>query len=389
MRWVLFTWMVALSAVQAADLNDPQRLTRIRTQMARTLAHLPDYTCRETIERALRRPPSNRYENRDALRVDVAYLNGRELYAWPGDRLGERTLFDMVPDGSIATGNFGMLGRAVFADNGPIFHFEGTSAANGKNQVKYSFQVPLANSTYTVRYGVLAATVAYHGWFTADADTYDVIAFEIEANEIPRNLDTLQATEYTEYARVQIGNSDYLIPTASETMLMDLKGEIARNQIIFARCREYAGESTVTFTEPGADLPTASSPAAPQPLPARIELHVRLTTPIARGVTAIGDRVSAEVTRAVRGPVSIPTGSAVTLRVIGMETGALRAGSVSVIKLRLLRVDAAGQPYDARSATLRGVAGLGRYYGTPEGWVSVSGSLRIPAGLQMTWVTEP
>jgi hypothetical protein len=75
--------------------------------------------------------------------------------------------------------------------------------------------------------------------------------------------------------------------------------------------------------------------------------------------------------------------------VIGMETGALRAGSVSVIKLRLLRVDAAGQPYDARSATLRGVAGLGRYYGTPEGWVSVSGSLRIPAGLQMTWVTEP
>src|SRR5690348_459970 len=140
MRWVLFTWMVALSAVQAADLNDPQRLTRIRTQMARTLAHLPDYTCRETIERALRRPPSNRYENRDTLRVDVAYLNGRELYAWPGDRLGERTLFDMVPDGSIATGNFGMLGRAVFADNGPIFHFEGTSAANGKNQVKYSFQ---------------------------------------------------------------------------------------------------------------------------------------------------------------------------------------------------------------------------------------------------------
>jgi hypothetical protein len=389
MRWVLFTWISAVSAVHAADLEGPQLLTRIRSQMARTLARLPDYTCRETIERALRRPPSNRYESRDILRVDVAYLNGRELYAWPGDRLGERKLFDMVPDGSVATGNFGMLGRAVFADNGPIFQFEGRSVVNGRNLVKYSFQVPLANSTYTVRYGVLAATVAYRGWFTADADTYDVIAFRIEANEIPRDLDTLQAVEHTEYARAHIGNSDYLIPATSETMLMDLKGEIARNQVTFTRCREYTGASTVTFTEPGADPPTQPAPAAPQPLPSRIELQIRLTTPIEQGVTAIGDRLTAEVIRAVNRPLPIPAGSVVALRVIGMETGALRAGSVSVIKLQLLRVEAAGQPYDVRSATLRGVTGPGRYHGTPEGWVSVGGSLRIPAGFQMTWVAEP
>src|SRR5579871_5835290 len=197
MRWVLFAWMSAVSAVHAADLEGTQLLTRIRTQMARTLARLPDYTCRETIERSLRRPPSKRYESRDVLRVDVAYLNGRELYAWPGDRLGERPLFDLVPDGSIGTGNFGMLGRAVFADNGPIFLFQGRSAADGRNQVKYAFQVPLANSTYTVRYGALSATVPYHGWFTANADTSDVIAFEIEANEIPRDLETVQANEHT------------------------------------------------------------------------------------------------------------------------------------------------------------------------------------------------
>ena len=389
MRWLLLAWICVASSGHAADLDAPQLLARIRTQMAQTLAHLPDYTCRETIERSIRTPPSKRYENRDTLRVDVAYLNGRELYAWPGDRLGERSLFDLVPGGSIGTGNFGMLGRAVFADNGPIFLFQGRSVADGRNQVKYSFQVPLASSTYTVRYGALAAAVPYHGWFTADADTKDVLTFEIEANEIPRDLETLQADEHTEYARVRIGNSDYLIPVTSETMLMDPKGEIFRNHITFARCREYAGESTVTFTEPGADPPTQPSPAAAQPLPGRIELQLRLKTPVEQGVTAIGDRLTAEVIRNVRGPLPIPTGSTVTLRVIGMEAGILRAGSVSVIKLRLLRVDAAGQPYDIRSATLEGVTGPGRYHATPEGWVSVSGSLRIPAGFQMSWLTEP
>lgn len=389
MRWVLLAWMAAVSAVHAADLSDPQRLTRIRTQMARTLARLPDYTCRETIERSIRIPPSKRYEDRDILRVDVAYLSGHELYGWPGSRLGEQSLFDMVQDGSIGTGNYGMLGRAVFADNGPIFHFEGMGAANGKNQVKYSFQVPLANSTYTIRYGVLAASVPYHGWFIADADTYDVMAFEIEANEIPRNLETLQATEYTEYARVHIGSGDYLIPATSATILMDLKGQIARNQITFARCREYTGESTLNFTEPGTIPATQPPPAAPQLLPAGIELHLRLTTPIEQGATAIGDRVTAETVQTVRRPVLIPAGSAVTLRVTAMETGALRTGSVAVIKLQLLRVESAGQPYDVRSAILKGVTGPGRYHGTPEGWISVSGPLRIPAGFQMTWVTEP
>lgn len=389
MRWVLYAWMSAVSAVHAADLEGPQLLTRIRTQMARTLARLPDYTCRETIERSLRRRPSNRYESRDALRVDVAYWNGRELYAWPGDRLGERALFDLVPDGSIGTGNFGMLGRAVFADNGPIFLFEGRSVENARNQVKYSFQVPLANSTYTVRYGVLTATVPYHGWFTADADTYDVIAFEIEANEIPRDLETLKAIEHTEYARAHIGNSDYLIPATSETILVDLKGEIARNRITFARCREYAGESSVTFTEPGAVPPAQPPPAVSQPLPARVELQLRLTTPIEPGVTAIGDRLTADVVKTVSRPVPIPAGSSVTLRVIGMETGTLRAGSVSVIKLQLLRVESEGQPYDVRSATLEGVSGPTRYHATPGGWISVKGSLQIPAGFQMSWVTEP
>ena len=388
MRWVLLAWIAALTSAPAADREGPQLLARIRTRMTQTLARLPDYTCRETIERSVQKPGATRFENRDLLRVDVAYLNGRELYAWPGERFGEKSLLEMVPGGAIGTGNFGALGRAVFADNGPVFMYEGRSAQNGRNQVRYSFQVPLGRSNYAIHNGQRAAMVAYHGWFTADAETGDVIAFEVEANEIPRELETLQGIEHVEYARSHIGNSDYLLPGTSETVITDLKGEVSRNHITLERCREYAGESTVTFGEPGAVPAARPLPAPPPAFEARVELHLRITTPIDPGVTAIGDRIRAEVTREVRRPL-IPVGSIATLRVIGMETVTVRAQSFSVIKFELLRVEAAGQVYDVKDASLQGVSGPGRYHAAREGRISLSGPPRIPAGLQMTWLIEP
>jgi hypothetical protein len=360
-RWVLLGWILAPLLGLAADLTPPQLLSRIRNQMAQTLARLPDYTCRETIERSVQQPHSNRLENLDILYVDVAHLNGRELYAWPGARLGEHNLLEMVPDGSIGTGNFGMLARAVFADYGPIFLFQGRSIENGRSQVRFSFQVPLANSTYAIHYGSRNAIVPYHGWFTVDPDSNDVIVFQVEANEIPRNLETLQAIEHIEYARSRIGGREYLLPATSDTLLMDLKGEVSRNHITFERCQQYAGESTVTFTDPGEVTTAQPSPAAPQPLPTGVELRLRLTAPIQQGVTAIGDRISAELTKEVRRPVALPKGTAVTLRVIAMETLTIGRAPIHVLKVQLIGLQVAGRQYEITGANLEAVRWQGRF----------------------------
>src|SRR5690348_2539203 len=103
MRRVLLGWMAAVLVVRAADFADAQLLNHIRARMSRTLSQLPHYACRETIQRSLRHPGSATFEPRDVIRVDVAFLSDRELYAWPGTPFGEEALFEMVPEGAIGT----------------------------------------------------------------------------------------------------------------------------------------------------------------------------------------------------------------------------------------------------------------------------------------------
>jgi len=58
----------------------------------------------------------------------------------------------------------------------------------------------------------MAAIGAYHGWFTANTDNYDVIAFEVDADQIPKNPNTREGRQRVEYARIPIGGTDYLLP---------------------------------------------------------------------------------------------------------------------------------------------------------------------------------
>jgi len=381
--------MVLATAAHAADLTPPEILSLIRTRMAQTLARLPDYTCGETIERSVRARGSDQFEIQDLLRVDVAFLGGRELYAWPGSpRFGDQNILDMVPDGSIGTGNYGALGIDVFVTDAAAFTFDGRSVESGRSQVRFQYRVPLERSKYAIHFGALGATVSYHGWFTADAGTHDVIAFQIEADEIPRNLDTLKAVEHVEYARSRIGAGDYLLPAASETLLVDLAGKTNRNRISFGRCRQYTGESTVTFGEPGV-IPAAGPPLEPpQPLPAGVELRLRLDAPIERGVTAIGDVVTGTITQEVRQPVAIPKGARVSLRITRMTTRLRRRDRVEVVAFELLNVNAGGRQYDPVEARLERAGGAGLYDGSSNGISFRSQSLRIPAGLEMTWRTS-
>jgi hypothetical protein len=228
--------------------------------------------------------------------------------------------------------------------------------------------------------------VPYHGWFTADTESNDVAAFEVDANEIPRDLDTLQGNERVEYTRAKIGNGDYLLPSVSETTLMALSGEIGRNHVIFDRCREYAGESSVTLTEPGAIPQAIPSPASADLLPAGTELQIQLLEPIERGVTAIGDLVAGTLMREVRGSVSVPKGSGVTLRVNHMETVVIGGRPVQVVGFQLLRLEWAGRTFEVEGARLEKVRDSDRYFPTVQGRVSFAGrSLRISPGLEMTW----
>src|SRR5436309_1174627 len=88
-----------------SDTPADSLLPAIRQKVRETLTRLPDYTCRLTIERSNGPEKSRRLQPVDIVHIEVGYVDGKELYAWPGQKFGSVALEDMLPaGGAVGTG---------------------------------------------------------------------------------------------------------------------------------------------------------------------------------------------------------------------------------------------------------------------------------------------
>jgi hypothetical protein len=285
----------------AADLPpDLVLLQRARTRMAQNLARLPNYTCLQTIERLIRRAPHKKPELVDLVRLEVALVEGRELFAWPGSReFVDRDLSTMVVGGAIGNGNFALHAKAVFQSSAPRFTYIGERARAGRRTLQWDFVVPQMLSGYMLRSNQQEAIVGYQGSFWVDADTLDLIRLEVRADDIPDRLRLYMASDAVEYARTPIGSEEFLLPEMSELVLVDWNGMDNRNRTRFTKCRQYSGESTLIFEDPAPESENAE-PLRTLVAPANVALEVALDTPIRVGESAVGDPVTAKLTKAAK-----------------------------------------------------------------------------------------
>jgi hypothetical protein len=127
--WSFYPVSLALGASSAFG----QRLDRfelfgnIRAKMETNLAHLPDYTSRETVSRLVRGLGKRKFEPYYVLRLDVAYLGGQEILATPGSASFEkRRIREVVPDGAMRVGAFAGIAKAIFHGTGVEIRYEGS-----------------------------------------------------------------------------------------------------------------------------------------------------------------------------------------------------------------------------------------------------------------------
>lgn len=279
--------------------------------MSHLLARLPNYTCLQTIERT-RRTPSGKTELIDVVRIEVALVDGNELFAWPGSRKFQDTkIIDMVKGGAIGNGNFALHAKSVFQSNAPRFTYMGERVReDGKASLRWDFVVPQPRSGYGLRSGGEEAVVGYHGSFWVDPVSLDVLRLEIYADDIPARLKIASAADAVDYARVNLGEESFLLPSQSELKLSTPNKMESRNRIRFSGCRQYTGESTITFDDP-ADTSKTREPERTLDLPAGLRLEVELQTAITQEGSAVGDPITAILKRPVNvGPgLTIPKGA--------------------------------------------------------------------------------
>lgn len=343
-----------LGAWQSTGLSPEMlNLARIKVEMEKNLLSLPNYTCLETMERSMRRAPSRKYQLVDTLRLEVAMVDGREMFAWPGaKKFEDRPLTEMVgTGGAIGNGTFGLLARAVFLSKAPSFEFLGEVERGGRKLLRYDFDVPQMLSGYSLRVvGRGEAITGFHGSFWADQATLDVQRLEIRADVIPPALELSLAGDNIEYRRVRIGERDVLLPSLAELFMVDLNGGESRNRIELSNCRQYTGESTLSFEEVPLKAPEAKASPEAIDVPAGLEIRARLETAVVGGRAAIGDPVTAVVESPVRKDraVLIPKGAILAGRVTRIEKHmARREYYVVGMRFTSLRFDNAEADIDA------------------------------------------
>ena len=321
--WIALFAAAPFSSGQSELTPETILLARIRYHMSQMLQKQPNYTCQQSIERSRRRAASQKYEIVDTVRLEVALVGSRELFSWPGaGKFEEVDIADMVRGGAIGNGNFALHARSVFLSSAATFIYAGEVTHEGRRAVKFDYKIPQYRSGYSVRMGEIEAVVGYIGAFWADPETLDLIRLEVSADDIPPQLPVSAASDAMEYERVRIGDGNFLLPASSDMRIADLRGNESRNRTRFMNCRQYTGESVLTFEDlPEEETPLAKSPPAQIEVPEGLELDLKLMTPVDSSKNAVGDAVEAVVDRAAKrnGRVIVPKGAAVKGRITRLE----------------------------------------------------------------------
>lgn len=318
-------------------------LAHARNHMANALRGMPNYTCLETIERSKRSGKRRKYEMIDILRIEVGYVNGKELFAWPGSgKFDDRDIGDMVPSGgAIGNGNFASHSQAVFRGNVANMKF----AVQEGDLFRYDYQVPENLSGYKLRTGKGAeAIVGYHGSFWVDPALKRVMRITVLADNIPALLDISETTSSIDYTQVAIGGQQYWLPSASSMSITDHKGNEFRNEVTFTGCRQFGGESVLRFDDPDPSVePAPPVPVVPSDitLPKDRMFMIDLLQRVRWGQNKTGDLIEAKLVGDLKykDQVLLPKGS----KVVGRITRLQQDKAIQAMDLEFETVEGGGR----------------------------------------------
>jgi hypothetical protein len=276
----------------------------------------------ETIDREQMKPPSRVFRRLDLMRLEVAKVGRKELFAWPGGKFEEKPISDFVAGGLIGDGAFTLFADDVFINHAASMKYRGPESLEGRPAVRVDYVVGPLQSGFSVHTAGGIADVDYSGSFWVDAESLDLIRLDVHAGDIPAQLGLSAVNVSIDYGAMRAGERHVALAQASVIEMVKTSGEVSRNEIGFTQCRAFVGDAKMVF----GDDPAAPStePAAPVPtlvLPGGLTISLRLVKAIEAQSAGVGDAVTATVTNEVRDKqrVWLPKGATVEGRIRRLE----------------------------------------------------------------------
>jgi hypothetical protein len=180
----------------------------------------------------------------DVVSAEIIYDHGRETYrnVKIDDRPTDTSLEEI--GGSWSTGEFASTLLSLFAsDTNARFRPGGATTISGFTAQVYDFDVPRANSRWTVSFESQTLVPAYKGSVWVDPSTARVLRVEMQARNIPPDfpMDTIESA--VDYSYVMIGGKSFLLPVHAESLGCPRgPGDCSHNIIDFRNYHEFRVE---------------------------------------------------------------------------------------------------------------------------------------------------
>lgn len=307
-------------------------LSRIKAHVKSQVAHMPQYTCLETLERFYKGNEKKAVNKQlDTVRLEVLFAGHKEFFASPGAHdFQDEDPGKYIATGMIGTGMFAGHLQTLFVDDNGTFEYRGEEAYHGRRAAHFDFRVPLLRSGYTIVVPGARAQVAMKGTFWADPVTYDLIHLEISADEIPPVLQTAEILTTVDFERTQIGEEEVMLAQGGTITMVREYGQRSFDRFDFTHCRAYRAESSISFGDAGPAMPPSSETkprATLEPLPAGLSVTIALNSPLTER-SNVGEIIDGKIVGDVtaRGSVLIPGGAIVHGRVRRLDTPPMLPG---------------------------------------------------------------
>lgn len=216
----------------------------------RYVSNLPDFLCDQVV-RQFESGRKDHWKEHETLTSRLTFVNGKEhrtleLVNGKGVQPGANR---WRPSPLVTEGEFGLLIASVFsAHSDADFHFNRWETLDGKHLAVFDYSIDRDHSSLSLTLSDLGrAFIPYHGSFFVDAAGGTIWRISSEAEEIPRELRTLQIVTTIHYGQVAVGPRQYILPVEAEVLMTNADRHRVRHLMTFENYRKFEADSTITF----------------------------------------------------------------------------------------------------------------------------------------------
>lgn len=288
----------------------------------------------------------------DRIRIEVAFVGGRELFGWPGVGRFEDKDLDALVGGTIGTGAFAGVPVQIFTSRLTKFAYKpgDETPADRKQRLRYEYEFPVIPNGSMVAVGSHRGVVGFHGSFWIERATSHLLRLELQADHIPQSVPLEDLRVNLDFQVIHLDERDYVVPRMADQTMVSMGGYTAHNLTTFTNCHQFRGESVIKFEDIDGEV-HSSAPSKFVTLPEKLSVEAMVTNAVRSQEPAIGDAVQAEVTHDVKHDhqVVIPKGAKLTGRIARLRF--TNSGTVPFYTVALLFHTVRWGDTEARIAT--------------------------------------